>query len=114
MTELDTDSIMRNIVLRNQLVFGTVNAGRSSYETAIHKLEQFMTLFPASVRHLITGRSPLEEARHLVTRRDGIKNVVQVSTKRYESNSNGARDGVHGKDDSQLIHRETPISPCQF
>ncbi len=81
MTELNTDLIMRNIVLKNQLLFGTVNAGRSSYETAIHKLEQFMTLFPASVRRLITGRSPLEEAKHLVTRRDGIKNVVQVSTK---------------------------------
>lgn len=80
-TEPDTDSIMRSIVLRNQLVFGTVNAGRSSYEAAIHKLEQFMTLFPASVRRLITGRSPLEGAKDLLTRHDGIKQVVQVSTR---------------------------------
>jgi hypothetical protein len=69
---------MRNIVLKNQLVFGTVNAGRSSYEAAIHKLEQFMTLFPESVRRLITGRSPLEGAKDLLARRDGIKQVVQV------------------------------------
>jgi threonine dehydrogenase-like Zn-dependent dehydrogenase len=80
-TEVDTDLIMRNLVLRNQLLFGTVNAGRSAYEAAIHQLEQFMTLFPASVRRLITGRSPLEGAQDLLTRRDGIKDVVQVSTK---------------------------------
>lgn len=78
--EVDTDMIMRNLVLRNQLLFGTVNAGRSAYEAAIHQLEQFMTLFPASVRRLITGRSPLEGAQDLLTRRDGIKDVVQVST----------------------------------
>jgi threonine dehydrogenase-like Zn-dependent dehydrogenase len=80
-TELDTDSIMRSIVLKNQLLFGTVNAGRSSFETAIQQLEQFMTLFPGSVRRLITGRSPLAGAEDLLARRGGIKDVVQVSTK---------------------------------
>jgi glucose 1-dehydrogenase len=84
-TELDTDSIMRNIVLKNQLLFGTVNAGRSSYEASIHHLEQFMTLFPASVRRLITGRTPLEGAKDLLTRHDGIKHVVQVSTGRQSN-----------------------------
>ncbi|MGE3152259.1 MAG: glucose 1-dehydrogenase [Nitrospiraceae bacterium] len=80
-TEVDTDLIMRNLVLRNQLLFGTVNAGRSAYEAAIQQLEQFMTLFPASVRGLITGRSPLEGAQDLIARRDGIKDVVQVSSR---------------------------------
>jgi threonine dehydrogenase-like Zn-dependent dehydrogenase len=79
-TEVDTDLIMRNLVLKNQLLFGTVNAGRSAYEAAIHRLEQFMTLFPASVRRLITGRSPLEGAQDLIARREGIKDVVQMST----------------------------------
>ena len=79
-TKVDTDLIMRNLVLRNQLLFGTVNAGRSAYEAAIHQLEQFMTLFPASVRRLITGRSPLEGAQEVIARRDGIKDVVRVST----------------------------------
>ena len=32
--EVDTDAIMRNLVLKNQVVFGTVNAGRDAFEAA--------------------------------------------------------------------------------
>jgi len=33
--EVETDLIMRNLVLKNQVVFGTVNAGRDSFENSI-------------------------------------------------------------------------------
>jgi hypothetical protein len=61
------------------VVFGTVNAGRKDFVSAVQHLEQFMVLFPESVRQLITDRVPLEEVPQLLTERRGIKNVVQMS-----------------------------------
>ena len=71
--EIDLDSIMRNIVLNNQLLFGTVNAARSTFEISVRQLEQFMTRFPEAVRSLITERVRLEGAPALLRRPSGIK-----------------------------------------
>ncbi len=78
-TELKVGRGLRNLVLRNEVVFGTVNAGRSDHLSAIHHLEQFMTLFPGSVRKLITHRAPLSEVPQMLTKKSGIKNVVEMS-----------------------------------
>ena len=75
---MEASRIMRDIVMRNQVVLGTVNAGRDAYEEAIHQLAQFMTLFPDAVRRLITRRRPLDEALEMISERDGIKNVVRI------------------------------------
>lgn len=79
---VDTDTLMRNIVLRNQLLLGTVNASRSAYELALRELEQGMFLFPQSLRALITLRTPIQEAPALITGRGGIKQVVQLASVR--------------------------------
>jgi threonine dehydrogenase-like Zn-dependent dehydrogenase len=77
---LDTDRVMRHMVLRNQVLFGTVNAGRPSYENAVRHLETFMARFPEATRALITSRSPLADAPGLLTTRPaGIKSVVSVT-----------------------------------
>ena len=77
--EVDTDLIMRNLVLKNQVVFGTVNAGRDAFETAIGDLGVFMKRWPDAVRSLITGRFPIEGHQDLlVGRTGGIKNVIQL------------------------------------
>jgi threonine dehydrogenase-like Zn-dependent dehydrogenase len=78
-TEIDAGRSLRDIVLKNQVVFGTVNAGRRDYLSAIQQLEQFMILFPQSVRQLITRRLPLGEAEQMLTHGKGIKNVVQLN-----------------------------------
>jgi len=49
----DLSRWMRDIVLKNQVIFGTVNASRSNYEDAIRRLEQFMVLFPDAVLSLL-------------------------------------------------------------
>jgi glucose 1-dehydrogenase len=69
---------LRNLVLRNQAVFGTVNAGRGDYLSAIQHLEQFMILFPESIRQLITYRVPLEEVPQTLMEKRGIKNVAEI------------------------------------
>jgi threonine dehydrogenase-like Zn-dependent dehydrogenase len=77
--EIDLDRIMRNLVLQNQVLFGTVNASRAAFEASVRLLEQFMTLFPDSVRALITRRVPLDEAPAALRRIGGIKQVVELS-----------------------------------
>jgi len=76
---VDTDTMMRALVLKNQLVFGTVNASRSAFETALSELEQGMFLFPEGVRSLITERHPIDEVPALIAARSGIKHVVHLA-----------------------------------
>ena len=77
--ELDADLIMRNLVLSNQVVFGTVNAGGNAYEAAIRDLGEFMKRWPDAVRRLITGRFPITAYRELLLGKPaGIKNVFAI------------------------------------
>jgi threonine dehydrogenase-like Zn-dependent dehydrogenase len=76
---VDTDLIMRDLVLKNQIVFGTVNAGRISFEDAVKDLTEFVRRWPDAVRKLITGRFPIDQAMSLINGQiDGIKNIVAV------------------------------------
>lgn len=77
--DLNVGRALRNLVLRNEAVFGTVNAGRKDVLSAVQHLEQFMLLFPESVRKLITDRVPLDEVPKMLTQKRGIKNVVEMS-----------------------------------
>jgi len=75
--ELDADLLMRNLVLKNQVVVGSVNAGKESFETATRALGEFDRLWPAALRALITGRFPVEGYHDLLLgRAEGMKNVV--------------------------------------
>jgi threonine dehydrogenase-like Zn-dependent dehydrogenase len=76
---VDTDFLMRNLVLRNQVAFGTVNAGRDAFEAAIRDLGIFHERWPQAVKSLITSRVPVEEHRDLLLGKvGGIKNVVKL------------------------------------
>jgi len=80
--ELDTDLIMRNLVLKNQVVFGTVNAGPRAFEAAIHDLGLFMKRWPDAIQALITGRHPIEAYRDLLLGKpSGIKHVIALDRK---------------------------------
>jgi threonine dehydrogenase-like Zn-dependent dehydrogenase len=77
--ELDADLIMRNLVLKNQIVYGTVNANRDAFESAIADLQVFTQKWPQAVRLLITKRYSMEEHRDLLLgRAGGIKNVISI------------------------------------
>jgi hypothetical protein len=77
--EFDLDGVMRDVVMKNQVIFGTVNASRSAFEESVGYLERFMVLFPDSVHRLITRRAKLEEAPELLRRGGGIKQVIQLA-----------------------------------
>ena len=76
-TPVDTDGLMRNLVLKNQIILGTVNAGRDAFEGAIRDIGVFMSRWPKAVRALITGRHPVEAHRDLLLGTpSGVKNVI--------------------------------------
>ncbi len=78
--QVDTDLMMRNLVLKNQVVFGTVNAGRDAFESSIRDLQTFKNRWPEAVKSLITGRFPIaDHGDLLVGKANGIKNVIQLN-----------------------------------
>jgi len=76
---VEIDRIMRDMVLRNQVVFGTVNANRPAFENSIADLGQFRRQFPDAIGRLISKRWQMEEHADLLTgRAGGIKNVISL------------------------------------
>ena len=75
---IDVDRIMRDMVLKNQVLLGVVNAGRSAYEDAVGFLERFMTLFPDSVRRLVAERVALDDAAEALKGARHLKTIVNV------------------------------------
>ncbi len=78
--EVDTDTLMRNIVLNNQVIIGTVNADSKAFDAAIRDLGIFHQRWPDAVRALITSRFAVEEAQDvLLGKTGGIKNVISFA-----------------------------------
>lgn len=76
---IEADRFMRNLVLKNQVILGTVNAGKEAFVAAIHDLGNFMQRWPRAVGSLITGRYPLEAYQDaLQGNGDGIKSVLEI------------------------------------
>jgi threonine dehydrogenase-like Zn-dependent dehydrogenase len=75
--EADPAHLMRDMVLKNQVLLGTVNAGSEAFEWALRDLDAFRLRWPAVVRTLIAGRYPPEQAPDLILGRPtGIKSVI--------------------------------------
>ena len=75
--EVDADLVMRNLVLKNQLVYGTVNAGRDAFQAGVTDLVEFQRRWPAALAGIVTGRYPPEACHEvLLGPRSGIKQVI--------------------------------------
>lgn len=61
--EVHASEILRNAVLKNQVVLGTVNAGREDYEAAAQDILRFEQKWPGVCRRLISKRVKIEECR---------------------------------------------------
>ncbi len=75
-TSVDTDRIMRGMVLKNQVLLGTVNAGRDAFEAAIKDLAEFKRRWPTALDALITARHAPDDYRAPLLSTDGIKHVI--------------------------------------
>lgn len=77
---VEADNIMRNMVLKNQAVVGTVNADKKAFEDAITDLGVFMKRWPDALKSLITGRYTLDSYKELLLGdKSGIKNVISLA-----------------------------------
>ena len=73
---IDAHALLFNLVLKNQVILGTVNSGKDAFESAIRDLGLFYKLWPDAVNSLITGRYAIDEFREPVFDRSGIKNII--------------------------------------
>jgi threonine dehydrogenase-like Zn-dependent dehydrogenase len=77
--DIEADNLMRNLVLKNQVVVGTVNADRAAFQAAIRDLGTFICRWPAELKALITGRFSIESYKELLLGdRVGIKNIIAL------------------------------------
>ncbi len=79
--EEDTNQFNQRMVLQNQLMVGSVNAGREDYESAVAMLERAAKDHPGWSQALITRRVSLAEFPDgLLHQPDDIKVVVSVGS----------------------------------
>lgn len=72
--------LMRNLVLKNQVIVGTVNADKAAFENAIRDLGEFKKRWPKALAKVISARHPVEDFRDLlVGKPTGIKHVIAFS-----------------------------------
>ncbi len=77
---IEADSLMRQVVLMNQAIIGTVNADRPAFENAIRHLGIFKQRWPGALAKVITARHPVENYRELLLgKATGIKNVIRFA-----------------------------------
>ena len=77
---IEADTLMRQVVLMNQAIIGTVNADRAAFESAIRDLGLFKKLWPEALQGVISGRFPMESYRELLLgKATGIKNVIRIA-----------------------------------
>jgi threonine dehydrogenase-like Zn-dependent dehydrogenase len=78
--EFDTEPIMYNLVLKNQVVVGVVNAGPQAFDNAVRDIGVFAARWPHALRAMITGRFPMEAFHDPVMgKAGGIKNAIEIS-----------------------------------
>jgi threonine dehydrogenase-like Zn-dependent dehydrogenase len=77
---IDAGTLMRRIVLKNQVVLGTVNAPKQAFENGIRDLQAFQRRWPTHLDALITDRLPMERFQEAADRKnpDEIKMVLQI------------------------------------
>jgi threonine dehydrogenase-like Zn-dependent dehydrogenase len=77
----DGEIAMRDLVLKNQVLYGTVNAGPPAFDAAIADLGTFLERWPEQTRALITGHFPPEKITEVLAGRPGaIKDVIRFGT----------------------------------
>lgn len=77
---VDIDQIMRDQVLKNQVIIGTVNAGKQTFADAIADLSELFKRWPKSVQSLITSRFPIDQVKEPLSGTvPGIKSIITVT-----------------------------------
>jgi glucose 1-dehydrogenase len=78
-TEIPGAQLIRELVLDNQVMVGSVNAARDHYQMAVDDLHRAHSLWPGHVARLITHRVPVSEYMRAFDAHpaDEIKSVIE-------------------------------------
>jgi len=78
---IDGNALMQQIVLENQVVFGSVNANRTHFKMAIDDLSHFRAHYPEVLAGIITNRFTMAQAETGFDLQDpnAIKSVVEIA-----------------------------------
>lgn len=77
--EADPAALFCKMVLKNQVVLGTVNAGPQAFAAAIADLQLFHVRWPDAVTALMDARTPIDHAvERIIDRPVGIKSIISV------------------------------------
>lgn len=78
---INAAKITKNLVLKNQIMFGSVNAGKEHFKQAVADLEEARVKWPGATEQIITSRTPYTQFSEVLTHRkpDEIKAVLEWS-----------------------------------
>ncbi len=77
---LDTNVLNLQLVLGNQVVFGSVNANHRYFEMGVADWANIEGQWPGLLQEVISRRLPLDQFKQALDKdRDGIKTVLQIS-----------------------------------
>ena len=77
---LEQGALMKQMVLHNQVLLGTVNAAAEDFVAAVADLARFRERWPGEVEKLVTARHPPEEYAQVVSGEgSGVKDVIVFS-----------------------------------
>ena len=70
--------ILQQIVLKNQLLLGSVNASKQYWQAAVTDLQKVEEKWKGFLSKLITGRFPYPKFKEAISNKtqDGIKNII--------------------------------------
>jgi len=76
---VEAGKMMRDLVLKNQVMFGSVNAGVAHFKQAVIDLEEAEKKWKGVIQQLITSKTPHEEFQNVFQKRnpDEIKAVIE-------------------------------------
>lgn len=80
-TTVSGGALVRDVVLGNQAIVGSVNANRTYFESGLRDLTVFEQRWPGAVGEMISSRRPLEEFADVFGSRGGgtVKTVLTVT-----------------------------------
>ncbi len=80
-TSVEAGRLLRNVVLENQAVIGSVNANRTYFEAGLRDMTVFEEKWPGALGAMITARRPLADFLAVITERTSgsMKTVLTVA-----------------------------------
>jgi threonine dehydrogenase-like Zn-dependent dehydrogenase len=75
---VEIDLLMRNLVLKNQTLFGTVNADRGAFAAAIADLGEAFRRAPRAIESMVTQRVPLSASLDALAGHGVIRTVLAI------------------------------------